>query len=313
MTTTDIFANQRQIWKDYKDVYTLARRALPFIIGVVIGGFIFASDEGYLTNLYTEIMSIIATVGILDFFYQRRDTQNLKKRLVREAGSRSNETAKSAIDWLRAEGWLTGEEGLLYKAILRDGNLQQSDLSDANLQETNLEHTNLEKANLERANLQNADLSRAILQQVDLAFANLRQTRLAFANLNDANLLGANLHEAFLFRADLQSTTLDTANLQGAILFGANFQQADLPEANLQGADLEHANLQQAYLAGVNLQNAYLKETKLEGAIWARQIASGEMLIATLPDGTKWTPDTDMTRFTDPNHPNFFQPPKREE
>lgn len=25
-----------------------------------------------------------------------------------------------------------------------------------------------------------------------------------------------------------------------------------------------------------------------------------------LPDGTKWTPRTDMRRFTDPNHPKFW-------
>lgn len=24
-----------------------------------------------------------------------------------------------------------------------------------------------------------------------------------------------------------------------------------------------------------------------------------------LPDGTKWVPDTDMERFTDPDHPDF--------
>jgi len=29
---------------------------------------------------------------------------------------------------------------------------------------------------------------------------------------------------------------------------------------------------------------------------------------AILPDGSKWTPDTDMTRYTDPNHPDFWQP-----
>jgi len=27
----------------------------------------------------------------------------------------------------------------------------------------------------------------------------------------------------------------------------------------------------------------------------------------TLPDKTLWTPDTDMTRFTDPDHPQFWR------
>ena len=26
-----------------------------------------------------------------------------------------------------------------------------------------------------------------------------------------------------------------------------------------------------------------------------------------LPDGTHWTPDTDITRFTDPDHPRFWR------
>ena len=26
-----------------------------------------------------------------------------------------------------------------------------------------------------------------------------------------------------------------------------------------------------------------------------------------LPDGKKWTPDTDMARFTDPEHPDFWR------
>ena len=67
MTTSDIFANQRQVWKDYQFYYAIARRSLPFIVGVVIGGIIFASDNGYFTNLYTEILSIVATVGVLDY------------------------------------------------------------------------------------------------------------------------------------------------------------------------------------------------------------------------------------------------------
>jgi len=28
----------------------------------------------------------------------------------------------------------------------------------------------------------------------------------------------------------------------------------------------------------------------------------------TLPDGTRWKPDTDLARFTDPDHPDFWRP-----
>ncbi len=287
MTTTDIFANQRQIWKDYKDFYILARRALPFIVGVVIGGFIFASDEGYMTNLYTEIMSIIATVGILDFFYQRRDMENLKKRLVREAGSRSNETARLAINWLRTEGWLTGDTGLLQRANLWNANLQKAYLENANLQQAYLDSTNLQNANLRKANLQNANLRQANLQRADLLLANLTRANIPAANLQYAYLMDANLRKAFLLGS----------NLLGADLRSVNLYHAHLADANLQGARLTGANIEEAILRGVNLDNIILEEEILRAKI-----------ITILPDGNKWTPDTDMTRFTDPHHPDFWRP-----
>ena len=55
--------------------------------------------------------------------------------------------------------------------------------------------------------------------------------------------------------------------------------RADLASADLFGADLMYANLTGADFA---------EDTRL-------------------PDGTHWTPDTDITRFTDPDHPRFWR------
>ena len=74
-----------------------------------------------------------------------------------------------------------------------------------------------------------------------------------------------------------------------------SLQRAFLAMANLEGTDLYEANLQGAVLARANLEGAHL-----EGAFLSDY--------TTLPDGTKWTPDTDMTRFTDPKHPDFWFP-----
>jgi len=125
------------------------------------------------------------------------------------------------------------------------------------------------------------------------------------ADLQGANLIGANLQGADLFSAKLQRATLFRANLQVANLFQANLQEARLIGGNLQGAFLDGTNLQgatlfQADLQGASLEFANLREANLQ---WANLNEN-----TTLPDGTKWTPDTDMARFTDPDHPDFWQP-----
>jgi len=133
----------------------------------------------------------------------------------------------------------------------------------------------LQGANLMEANLQGASLNNAKLGGVRLTWANLRWANLGGANLQGAILTGANLQEADLFEA----------NLQGVNLWVTNLQEANLDTADLQGASLQKANLQ-----GANLEGASFDEN------------------TRLPDGTKWTPDTDMARFTDPDHPDFWQP-----
>lgn len=71
--------------------------------------------------------------------------------------------------------------------------------------------------------------------------------------------------------------------LKGANLSFAKLQGANLNFTDLQGVDLSFANLQ-----GAKDYPTFDEET-------------------TLPDETKWTPGTDMTRFTDPEHPNFWR------
>jgi uncharacterized protein YjbI with pentapeptide repeats len=114
-------------------------------------------------------------------------------------------------------------------------------------------------------------------------------------DLSGANLEGANLRRAWLLLADLEE-----ANLKGANLGGAMLERAYLVKANLGKAILYYANLGKAILYYANLEGANLESACLEGA---------ELSVdSILPDGTKWTPDTDMARFTDPNHPDFWQP-----
>jgi hypothetical protein len=97
---------------------------------------------------------------------------------------------------------------------------------------------------------------------------------------------------------------LAMVNLQGAFLGGANLQGAQLSGANLQGADLRWSNLQRAELAMANLQGAVLIKTNLQEADLEEATFDEQ---TTLPDGTHWTSDTDMTLFTNPGHPEFWR------
>jgi uncharacterized protein YjbI with pentapeptide repeats len=144
---------------------------------------------------------------------------------------------------------------------------------------------------------------------------------LADGTLEGADLRGANLQGAEFGSANLEGANLWRANLQGANLFGVNLEGADLLSAKLQGADLWSANLQGANLRGADLQGADLTFANLQSAdLWSANLRDARFLQkasfsdrTVLPDSTSslifyWMPGTDMTRYTDPNHPDFWQP-----
>lgn len=145
-------------------------------------------------------------------------------------------------------------------------------------------------------------------------------------SLQSADLRIANLEEAKLWKADLQGVNLQwaklkKANLNGSILVGANLMQANLQAAKLGGADLRGANLFEAKLYRVNFNGAYLRDANLSGAhLEGARMEGADLRNATLtgaylddltilPDGSPWTPDTDMQRFTSKTHPNFWSIP----
>jgi hypothetical protein len=110
-----------------------------------------------------------------------------------------------------------------------------------------------------------------------------------------------------LVRADLQDANLFSADLQGSNLAATKLQSANLMRANLQDTVLSYAKLQRAWLMGTNLQRAYLGHADLEDVSW-QVTTNGRVYTAILPDGNLWTPETDMERFTNPNHPNYWNP-----
>jgi len=227
--------------------------------------------EGLALNFGTEMAGAVVTYVLLELIIGHREEQEAKKAdLIAQLSSKVKDVTIAAAEELRRYGWLY----------------------DGSLQGANLRGTNLSGADLQGANLQGANLLSAHLQGAFLLGANLRGAILFGAKLQEAALWSTNLRRAVLVQANLQGANLRGADLQGAFLFGANLRGANLAGANLHGADLVGANLPEQ-LTGYRNGT----ETKFDEKI-------------TLPDGTEWTPDTDMTRFTDSTHPAFWHSDK---
>jgi hypothetical protein len=119
------------------------------------------------------------------------------------------------------------------------------------------------------------------------------------ANLSDAFLGSANLSDAFLLGANLSDANLESANLTDAYLRDANLSNADLRSADLSNAYLRDANLRDAKIR----EETIFKEKTVLPDAQEKQDEAGNYFY-----DKYWTPDTDMTRYTDPDHPDFWEP-----
>ncbi|MEM6529008.1 MAG: pentapeptide repeat-containing protein [Chloroflexota bacterium] len=218
----------------------------------------------------TNIYTELISVALTILVLDRRAQQREMKRQREERIARIIRGMRSTDD---NEGLRAAEQAEEI-GILTDGTLSE---------------VNLERANLSRASLWGANLSRADLREVNLSGAYLWGANLSRADLQGADLSGVDLWEANLSEADLQGVDLSRADLRGA-----NLNRAYLTVANLSRADLREANLSGVDLRGANLSRADLGDATFDGE-------------TTLPDSTIWISDTDITRYTDPNHPNHWQ------
>jgi len=129
-------------------------------------------------------------------------------------------------------------------------------------------------------------------QVTDLSGANLESTSLCRASLANAIIRGANLRASKLQGANLRKAILFKTDLKGANLARSNLGMADLRLACLEQANLRLANLNRANLMGAKLAGACLDQADLAGAI--------------LPDGTLFSDETNLSRFTDSSNPEFL-------
>lgn len=96
---------------------------------------------------------------------------------------------------------------------------------------------------------------------------------------------------------------INLSSLYDGTLKGMHFDKAALSNAPLKDAYLVDVSLRDAILRGADLRGAILHGANLRGAdLSGAQFNRKTML----PDGSHWTPGADLSRFTDPNHPDFF-------
>lgn len=287
----------REIWKKHGLFLRLLRGGVLIGIGFLLGLLFFAEPqarEGYMVNVFTSVLGLGATALIFDELNRKRSEDDLKRQLVMDAASTSNEKAKDAVHQLRRRGWLTGEGGLLQKADLGYSDLHSADLLGANLQGASFVGAKLQGADLTMANLQDVRLWKA-----NLSGAYLNQAQLQRAMLNEADVQGTEF-----MRARLQEASLYLTRLQGAKFLGAKMQRAVLTYASLQGADLREANLEGADLSAAYLEGADLSDANLEGANIRGMKVDAQ---TRFPDGSYWTSGKDLRCFTDRSHPNFWR------
>lgn len=134
---------------------------------------------------------------------------------------------------------------------------------------------------------------------------NLTDGTMQKISLHGANLQNANFNHAVFNTASFVEANLRNADFQSATLTKTSFVKADMQNANLSNIDADGtsfngANLTGALLAGANLRNSSLYSANLMEAIFNEHTI--------LPDGTSWSPMSDLARFTDPAHPDFWQP-----
>jgi len=263
----------KAIHRDYCNFYQLLRGVVLVAVLAGIGVLIFSSDlPSYWQNIYVTIVGAIGTVLIIDQRAEQRAIRQRKQELIAQLGSASYDFAIEAVRLLRMEGWL------------RDGSMRGASLMGVNLPQANFAFTDFVGAQFFQTNLQKADIKHSNLQGIQFHGSNLQEVNFSLSNLTNAELGGVYLEQSILFRADCTQTRLSAAHLQNSDMKYANLKNAQLLHANIEGADMRDANLEGANLWRIICNN-----------------------YTVLPDNSYWTPDTDLSRFTDPNHPQFWR------
>ncbi len=215
-------------------------------------------------DIRSESISVALAVLIFEYLIHRRLIRLEKEALLFQLASPNSDFSVEAARILQAKGWLS--DGTLTEVFLIRGNLQG--------------------ALMWNAVMNRAELMQANMQGINLLKADLSDAQMWEANLMNAELIGIDLRRANLHRANLVHVQMWEANLEETVMDYADLTNANLRQANLKNSVLIHANLCGVDFAGARMSGARLVNAEFDES-------------TTLPDGTRWHHEVDMTRFTD--------------
>ncbi|MEM9955467.1 MAG: pentapeptide repeat-containing protein [Chloroflexota bacterium] len=105
--------------------------------------------------------------------------------------------------------------------------------------------------------------------------SDLRDACFNVSNMSHVQMIDVDGRNADFRLCDFSHALLIKSDFEGAVMWGADFRGTNLHESNLKHADLEDAQFDED---------------------------------TTLPDGYRWTPNTDISRYTDPYVDDFWYP-----
>lgn len=280
-------------------------------------------DMNWLSNLFLQMgLWALAIIIIFWGFYQLFAKDLRVSRMQSERHQllqRAREGDRQALEQLQRYRMLAGQD------------FSQAQLNAVVLDKVKLARTRFEAASLQGASFEEADLQGAVFKESDLTQARFREATLVQTDFSMAIMRGTNFNRAYMQDALLRGANLESASLRWAELISANLESAylsdaDLTEANLGAANLHYAQLINARMMKCSLLNAELTEANLQGANLINADLRGAILLhanlvqanltraqfdesTILPNGRRWTHNTDMTEYTDqlPPRQNFWR------
>lgn len=293
--------------KEYPWFYPMIVGAFLVIAGIVIGGYLFGSENpvysgnmlSYITNIWTELIGISVTIFIIDRLYRNREEK--------ERDSREHDTLRDNLLMKIRIGELHTKQEVFAAGIFLDVfSGEQSILRGQNLKYLDLSAIRI-GSSIGTGKLINPNSvipMVVVFDSSDLKGASFSGSFIGYSSFIDTNLILANFSRTKGEFCDFEGANMQRTN-HSEVRWGAvSFRNAQLVSGRFQHAQFENCDLRGANLRNGNFTDARFTVCKFDEStiLPDSELFEGELVIK------YWTPETDMTRYTNPEHPDFWQP-----